>query len=171
MLSLTQNREKNSMFVITGATGNTGSVAAKALLAAGARVRVVVRDRQKAEGLRALGAEVVVADLTDEAALERAVAGAEGVYFLSPPDMAASNFVADRKALTDRQIAAFSRAYVEATAHAVAAMQEKTTHSTRIRMRDRTDRDTCLVKSTLLGRRAILMFVRRDRSRASLHHR
>lgn len=100
------------MFVITGATGNTGSVAAEALLAAGKQVRVVVRDAQKAEGLKARGAEVVVADLTDERALERAVAGAQSVYFLSPPDMTSSNFVAERKALTEKQVATFARAKV-----------------------------------------------------------
>jgi uncharacterized protein YbjT (DUF2867 family) len=100
------------MFVITGATGKTGSVAAKTLLAAGKEVRVVARDAKKAEGLKALGADVFVADLTDQAALERAVAGAEGVYFLSPPDMTATNFVADRKALTEKQVATFARAKV-----------------------------------------------------------
>lgn len=100
------------MFVITGATGKTGSVAAKTLLAAGKKVRVVARDATKAADLKALGAEVFVADLTDQAALERAVTGAEGVYFLSPPDMAATNFVADRKALTEKQVATFARAKV-----------------------------------------------------------
>jgi uncharacterized protein YbjT (DUF2867 family) len=100
------------MFVITGATGNTGSVAAKTLLAAGKQVRVVVRDAKKAEGLKALGAEVVVADITDQAALERAVTGAEGVYLLSPPDVTASNFIADRKALTEKQVATLGRAKV-----------------------------------------------------------
>ena len=56
------------MFVITGATGNTGSVAAEALLAAGKKVRVVVRDAAKAKALAERGAEVFIADLSDEAA-------------------------------------------------------------------------------------------------------
>ena len=64
------------MFVITGATGHVGAVAAEALLAEGKAVRVVVRDAAKAEGLRARGAEVFVADLGDQAALGRAVRGA-----------------------------------------------------------------------------------------------
>ena len=68
------------MFVITGATGHSGSVAAEALLAAGKKVRVVVRDAAKASRLKALGAEVFVADLADQAALARAVRGAEGVF-------------------------------------------------------------------------------------------
>lgn len=92
------------MFVITGATGHTGSVAAETLLAAGKKVRAVVRDAAKAERLKALGAEVFVADLTDQAALASAVRGAEGVFVLSPPDVTAKDFIADRKQLTQRQI-------------------------------------------------------------------
>jgi uncharacterized protein YbjT (DUF2867 family) len=100
------------MFVINGATGNTGSVVAKTLLSAGKRVRVVVRDAKKAEALAALGAEVFSADITDQQAFERAVTGAEGVYFLSPPDMTAKSFIADRKVLTEKQVATMARAKV-----------------------------------------------------------
>lgn len=96
------------MFVITGATGRTGSVAAQTLLAAGKKVRVVVRDAAKAERLKALGAEVFVADLTDQAALASAVRGAEGVYLLSPPDFAAKDFIAERKRLTQHQVETFA---------------------------------------------------------------
>ncbi len=90
------------MFVITGATGNTGSVAVKALLSAGKPVRAVVRDAAKAKPLAELGAEIFVADLTDQAALFQAVQGAQGVSLISPPDLAATNFIADRKALTEK---------------------------------------------------------------------
>lgn len=92
------------MFVITGATGKVGSVAAEALLAAGKQVRVVVRSAAKAERLRARGAEVFEADLADQAALARAVHGSEGVFLLSPPDLGAQDFIADRKRLTAQQI-------------------------------------------------------------------
>jgi uncharacterized protein YbjT (DUF2867 family) len=96
------------MFVITGATGHTGSVAAQTLLAAGEKVRVVVRDAAKVERLKALGAEVFVADLTDTAALGRAVSGAQGVFLLSPPDMTPEDFITERKLLTQRQIDAIA---------------------------------------------------------------
>ncbi|HTV22265.1 MAG TPA: NmrA family NAD(P)-binding protein [Polyangiaceae bacterium] len=92
------------MFVITGASGHVGSVAAEALLAAGQRVRVLVRDAAKAERLKARGAEVFVGDLTDAAAFARAVRGAEGVFLLSPPDLGAQNFIADRKRQTAQQV-------------------------------------------------------------------
>ena len=90
------------MFVITGATGNTGSVAAQTLLAAGKAVRVVVRSAAKAKALAERGAEVVEADLNDEAALTAAFKGAEGVFVLSPPDVTLDGFLAKRKELTDR---------------------------------------------------------------------
>ena len=100
------------MFVITGATGNTGSIAAKALLSAGKKVRAVVRSADKAKALADLGAEIFVADLTDQAALGRAVEGAEGVFLISPPDLAATNFIADRKALTGKQVQTLNSAKV-----------------------------------------------------------
>jgi uncharacterized protein YbjT (DUF2867 family) len=100
------------MFVINGATGNTGSVVAKTLLAAGKQVRAVVRDEKKAQELKALGAELFVGDLTDLAALERAVTGAEGVYLISPPDIKPRDFISERKALTEQQVAVLARAKV-----------------------------------------------------------
>ncbi|HEY0466076.1 MAG TPA: NmrA family NAD(P)-binding protein, partial [Polyangiaceae bacterium] len=87
------------MFVITGATGNTGSVAAEALLDAGKRVRAVVRNAAKAKHLAARGAELVEADLSDEAALVEAFRGADGVYLLSPPDVTLADFFTVRKQL------------------------------------------------------------------------
>lgn len=44
------------MFVVLGATGNTGSVAARTLLAQGKSVRVVVHGAAKGEAWRAKGA-------------------------------------------------------------------------------------------------------------------
>jgi len=96
------------MFVITGATGHTGSVAAETLLAAGKEVRVVVRDAAKAERLKALGAEVVVVDLGDAGALARAARGAEGIFLLSPPELAASDFISERRRLTQSQVDALA---------------------------------------------------------------
>jgi len=101
------------MFVITGATGNTGSVAAEALLDAGKQVRVVVRTASKAKRLAARGAEVVEADLSDEAALTAAFRGAEGVYLLSPPDVRLQDFFVARQKLVDGLARAAKTASVE----------------------------------------------------------
>lgn len=100
------------MFIVTGATGHTGSVVAETLLSAGKKVRVLVRDAAKAAHLKALGAELFVGDLTDQAALRRAAEGAEGAFFLSPPDPTAKDFIAERKRLTAQQIESFKAAQV-----------------------------------------------------------
>jgi uncharacterized protein YbjT (DUF2867 family) len=76
-------------------------VAAEALLDAGKQVRVVVRQAAKAKHLAARGAQVVEADLTDEAALVQAFEGAEGVYLLSPPDVTLADFFVVRRKLVD----------------------------------------------------------------------
>lgn len=100
------------MYVISGATGNTGKVAAKQLLSAGKQVRALVRDAGKAAELAALGAEVAAVDLNDQAGLERALRGAHGWYFLSPPDLQAQNFLSARGALLGSLAATAKRAAV-----------------------------------------------------------
>ena len=101
------------MFVVTGATGNTGRVVAERLLDAGKPVRVVVRDRAKAAALAARGAEIRVADLQDEAAITETLRGAEGAYLLSPPDPTSSDFIGQRKGLSERLARAAQRAEVK----------------------------------------------------------
>lgn len=104
------------MYVISGATGNTGKVAATKLLRAGKQVRALVRDPAKAQDLAQLGAELVSVDLTDPAGLQRALSGASGAYLLSPPDMAAGDFLVERAALFDSIASAVKAA---APAHVV----------------------------------------------------
>lgn len=69
--------------LVTGATGFIGQALARRLLAAGERVRVLARrpDRVAAAGLAVQ--EVYEGDITDAAAVERAVAGAGLVYAIA----------------------------------------------------------------------------------------
>lgn len=76
------------MYVVTGATGNTGSVVAKQLLAHGQKVRVLGRSAERLQPLANLGAEPFVADITDSAALVQAFTGAQAAYAMIPPDIA-----------------------------------------------------------------------------------
>jgi len=89
------------MHVIIGATGKTGSVAAEKLLASGAKVRVVGRDAKHLETFSKRGAEAVVADLTDAAATERALAGARAVYAMIPPNQSAPDVRAYQERVGD----------------------------------------------------------------------
>jgi uncharacterized protein YbjT (DUF2867 family) len=79
-------QEMNMTFAIAGTSGNTGKIVADTLLAAGKKVRVIVRDAAKGAAFAARGAEVAVADLSDPAALAKALNGVEGAYLLVPPD-------------------------------------------------------------------------------------
>ena len=82
------------MYVVLGASGNTGSVVARKLLAKGEKVRAVGRDATKLSALARLGADVDVADLDDPAALTNIFTGAQGVYLMIPPQIHAEDFIA-----------------------------------------------------------------------------
>lgn len=83
------------MFVVTGATGNTGSVVAAKLLDAGKDVTLVVRSAKKAEPWKSRGARILEADFHDAKALARAFRGASAAYLMLPPSFEA----ADRAAM------------------------------------------------------------------------
>ena len=74
------------MYIVSGATGHTGSVVAKTLLAKGLPVRVIVRSREKGASFAELGAEVAVADLQDADALTEALSGGKVLYLINPPN-------------------------------------------------------------------------------------
>ena len=90
------------MFVIMGATGNTGSAVAETLLSWKQPVRIVVRSADKAASWKAKGAEIAVASLDDVSALTKAFEGANGLYLLVPPNYGASLWLADQRARMDR---------------------------------------------------------------------
>ena len=69
--------------LVTGATGNTGSVLVPALRESGADVRIFVRDEAKAQPLKELGAEVVVGDLDQPETIAPAVEGVDKIYLLT----------------------------------------------------------------------------------------
>lgn len=78
-----------SIYVIAGATGHVGSVAARTLLEKGHKVRAIVRDAKKGEALAAAGAELAIGEIEDASFLARALGGAAGAFLLVPPNMAA----------------------------------------------------------------------------------
>ncbi|HXM16002.1 MAG TPA: NAD(P)H-binding protein, partial [Candidatus Eremiobacteraceae bacterium] len=80
------------MYVIVGATGNTGSVVAENLLARGEKVRGIGRDKEKLARLAAKGAETAAGELTDAAFLAKAFEGARAVYFMVPPNPMSNDY-------------------------------------------------------------------------------
>ncbi len=73
------------MYVILGASGNTGSIIANSLLLKGDKVRVMGRDAGRLERFVRNGAEAVTANVSDEAALTKAFSGADAAYLMLPP--------------------------------------------------------------------------------------
>lgn len=79
------------MYVVFGATGQTGSAVADALLEKKLPVRVVLRSEKAADIWRERGADVAFADMTDTSAMIEALNGASGVYAMNPPAYNASD--------------------------------------------------------------------------------
>ena len=79
------------MYVISGATGNTGHIVAKRLLEQGKKVRVLGRSLDRLSKLTSLGAEPFAVDLSDPSAVTEAFAGAEAAYVMIPPNLATSD--------------------------------------------------------------------------------
>src|SRR5246127_3766897 len=75
----------DAMYVILGATGNTGSIIADFLLSKGMKVRVVGRDAGRLQRFVRKGAEAFTGDVSDAAALTKASSGARAAYLLLPP--------------------------------------------------------------------------------------
>src|SRR6478609_6639098 len=76
---------KENLFLIMGATGNTGTPTVKLLRDAGHRVRAFVHDiDERSKSLEELGAEVVAGDFLDFDAVSSATAGVTAAYFCYP---------------------------------------------------------------------------------------
>jgi uncharacterized protein YbjT (DUF2867 family) len=105
------------MYVVTGTTGNTGSVVASHLLASGKKVRGIGRSAERLQRLVQNGVEPFVADLTDREALTKAFHGADAVYVVIPINLSAPDLRAQQHAVSESIAAALERSGVK---HAVA---------------------------------------------------
>jgi uncharacterized protein YbjT (DUF2867 family) len=72
------------VIVVTAAGGQTGTAVVRALWSRGHPVRALVRGGRPHAELTALAADVVPADLTDDAAVGRALEGADALYLIWP---------------------------------------------------------------------------------------
>ncbi len=113
------------MYTVFGASGQTGRIVADRLLAAGKPVRAVVRDASKAPR----GAEVLVGSLSDIELVTRALEGAEGAYFMTPPDLRAKDLLGQNRRIAETYVAALGRAPI---AHGVVLSSVGAQHTTGI---------------------------------------
>jgi len=91
------------MYVVIGATGNTGKIVAKTLLSQNKKVRAIGRN---AERLNLLGAEPFVGDITDKESMKRAFEGCDAGYLMVAPDPANPDFLGYQKKATEAITAA-----------------------------------------------------------------
>lgn len=101
------------MYVVTGASGNTGSVIAHHLLQGGKQVRVIGRSRNHLQALIDRGAEPFIADITDSSAIARAFEGAEAVYAMIPPNVADPNVYAYEDRVNSSIVSALRTTHVQ----------------------------------------------------------
>jgi uncharacterized protein YbjT (DUF2867 family) len=101
------------MYVVLGASGNTGHVVAKNLLADGQKVRVVGRNAAHLQPLAADGAEIFIGDVTDAGSLAKAFHNADSAYVMIPPNLTTDNFRAFQDRVSDAIAAAIQNAGVQ----------------------------------------------------------
>jgi uncharacterized protein YbjT (DUF2867 family) len=101
------------MYVVLGASGNTGHVVATNLLGQGQRVRVVGRNAAHLQRLATAGAEVFVGDITDASALTKAFQEADSAYVMIPPNPTSNDFRAYQEQVTDAIAAAVQKAGIK----------------------------------------------------------
>lgn len=89
------------MYVVTGATGNTGKVIASNLLDAGEKVRIVGRNADKMKELSDRGAEAAIGDLQDPGFVRSCFEGARAVFAMIPPNFQAENYREYQNRITD----------------------------------------------------------------------
>ena len=99
-------------YAVTGATGNTGRVAAEILLDAGFAVRAVGRSAERLRPLVIKGAEPVVGGLDDADLLTRAYSGVDAVYAMIPPDVRSEDYLAFAAGISKAHVAAIRDAGV-----------------------------------------------------------
>lgn len=104
------------MYVITGATGNTGNIVARTLLGLDQKVRAIGRSAERLSSLVNEGAEAFVADVRNREELARAFTDARAVFVMIPPSSTSADYRQDQREISDALSGALADARVE---HAV----------------------------------------------------
>ncbi len=97
------------MYVVTGATGNIGSLIAETLIAEGKKVRAIGRSEERLASLVEQGAETAVGSMSDADFMNKVFEGAEAVFAMLPPKMDAEDFRAHQNGISDIMKAAIEK--------------------------------------------------------------
>ena len=98
------------MYVVMGASGNTGHVVATNLLTRGQKVRVIGRNSAHLQPLSSKGAEPFIADVTDASALAKAFHEADSAYVMIPPNITSKDPLGHAKRVSDAIAAGLEKA-------------------------------------------------------------
>ena len=89
------------MYTILGATGNIGSVIARALLKKGEKVCVVGRSAGRLQPFVQRGAQALVGNVMDAEFAAQALAGARAAFLMIPPAMRSPDYRAEQEKASD----------------------------------------------------------------------
>src|SRR5579872_5841204 len=98
------------MYVVLGASGNTGHVVAANLLTRGEKVRVVGRNSAHLQPITSKGAEPFIADVSDASALAKVFHGADSAYVMIPPNLTSKDPLGYSNRVSDAIAAAVHKA-------------------------------------------------------------
>jgi uncharacterized protein YbjT (DUF2867 family) len=98
------------MYLVMGITGKVGGATARQLLKQGKQVRALVRNREKAAKWADQGAELVIGDWNDAAAITAALKGVDGVFAMLPAVWAPSPEYREAKTVIANYVEALTKA-------------------------------------------------------------
>ena len=102
------------MYIVSGATGQTGSVITRTLLEKDLPVRAIVRSEEKGKHLKEAGAEIaVVVDVRDANALTAALAGGTVLYLMNPPHEQSADMFAETEKVINAYKTAIENSSIE----------------------------------------------------------
>jgi uncharacterized protein YbjT (DUF2867 family) len=101
------------MYVITGATGNTGKHIAEHLLATNQKVTVISRSAENVKSLTEKGAIAAVGSVEDADFLTKTFTGATAVYAMIPPNFAVVDFSGYQAIVTQALVTAIKNSGVK----------------------------------------------------------
>ncbi|MDP4176049.1 MAG: SDR family NAD(P)-dependent oxidoreductase [Bacteroidota bacterium] len=90
-----------NIYVVTGATGNTGSKVADKLLENGRKVIVIARHEDKLKELSGKGAKAMAGDVLDAEFLKNAFKEANALYAMIPPNYTGNDYLSHYKNVSD----------------------------------------------------------------------
>lgn len=93
-------------YIITGSTGHISKPLTQQLTAAGHDVTVITSSASRTDEIKSVGAQAAVGSVEDRDFLTKTFAGADAIYLMIPPNMAAQDWFTYQKAVADNYIAA-----------------------------------------------------------------